>query len=66
MTRLRIVVASALLGLAALVTPAAAAAPDTSQAYDVGWGVYSANDGDQPDEETQPPTGDTAGDVGWG
>ncbi|MFB6771163.1 hypothetical protein [Streptomyces sp. NPDC056337] len=64
--RLRIVAASALLALAALVTPAAAATPDMSQPRDVGWGIYSASDGDQPDEETQPPTGDAAGDVGWG
>ncbi|CAL9302612.1 hypothetical protein [Streptomyces sp. SudanB91_2054] len=68
MIRLRMVIASALLALAALVTPAAAAVSDTTQAQDVGWGL--ATTGEEP--ETEPdaasltPTEYPAGDVGWG
>ncbi|MGX1223115.1 hypothetical protein [Streptomyces ambofaciens] len=70
MTRLRLVVASALLALAALVTPAAAAVPVTTQAHDVGWGVTATSDEATPEpdeaEPTPSPTDDAANDVGWG
>ncbi|NEC76503.1 hypothetical protein [Streptomyces rochei] len=68
MTRLRMVIASALLALAALVTPAAAAISDTTQAQDVGWGLAST-DGEtqpEPDEAAPTPSEYPAGDVGWG
>ncbi|MBQ1096357.1 hypothetical protein KBY55_09695 [Streptomyces sp. b94] len=73
MTRLRLVVTSALLALAALVTPAAMATSDTTdttQAQDVGWGYAATTTGEgsqsEPDEATPEPTDNATSDVGWG
>jgi ABC-type proline/glycine betaine transport system substrate-binding protein len=74
MTRVRLVVASALLVLTAVAAPAAASALEsgrTVQGQDIGWGAAATS---TTDEATTEPTAtetstsadSTLGDIGWG
>ena len=68
MTKVRIMIASVLLALAALVTPAVAGASEhTTQAQDIGWSITAAPSADEPSAGESPATTDVApGDIGWG
>ncbi|MBK3572564.1 hypothetical protein JHN63_01745 [Streptomyces sp. MBT65] len=74
MTRVRLVVASALLALTAVAAPAAAGAfgsAHTVQGQDIGWGAIATSTTDESSSEptvteTATSTDVTLGDIGWG